>query len=282
MRGDKEDMRALAKRLEALKRRTSMTSAFGFSSSSPPPSPSAALPANEDTERRRRGEEKERQNGQFATTESWKRREGEVLMTTTTTTTTMSPVKKISTTTTKRRDIGEVGAVEYSARSPPRQKIERLTSPNLGKARRINIPVEVEKRNGAKDPRRRAEREFQTSFQTIEADEERKYTNSSTSSSQDIDNFLHYVKETRQRKDAEFAIASAVESARSKIFMEVTNFLNEEMLPEDADVVSVTICQKFAELAIRNQRLVRSASEAREIIDKLSAELNSFRDSCEQ
>jgi len=196
------------------------------------------------------------------------------------TTTTMSPVKKISTTTTKRRDVGEVGAVEYSARSPPRQKIERLTSPNLGKARRI--PVEVEKRNGAKDPRRRVEREFQTSFQTTEADEERKYTNSSTSSSQDIDNFLHYVKETRQRKDAEFAIASAVESARSKIFMEVTNFLNEEMLPEDADVVSVTICQKFAELAIRNQRLVRSASEAREVIDKLSAELNSFRDSCEQ
>ena len=170
--------------------------------------------------------------------------------------------------------------MEYSARSPPRQKIERLTSPNLGKARRI--PVEVEKRNGAKDPRRRAEREFQTSFQTTEADEERRYTNSSTSSSQDIDNFLHHVKETRQRKDAEFAIASAVESARSKIFMEVTNFLNEEMLPEDADVVSVTICQKFAELAIRNQRLVRSASEAREIIDKLSAELNSFRDSCEQ
>ena len=278
MRGEKEDMRALAKRLEALKRRTSMTSAFGFSSSSPSPSsPSAALPANEDTERRRRGEEKERQNGQFATTERWRRREGEVLMTTTTT---MSPVKKISTTTTKRRDVGEVGAVEYSARSPPRQKIERLTSPNLGKARRI--PVEVEKRNGAKDPRRRVEREFQTSFQTTEADEERKYTNSSTSSSQDIDNFLHYVKETRQRKDAEFAIASAVESARSKIFMEVTNFLNEEMLPEDADVVSVTICQKFAELAIRNQRLVRSASEAREIIDKLSAELNSFRDSCEQ
>jgi hypothetical protein len=275
-----EDVRALAKRLEALKRRTSMTSAIGFSSSLSPSAP--ALPANADTERRRRrGEEKERQNGQFATTtERWRRREGEVLMTTTTT---MSPVKKISTTTTtttKRRDVGEVGAVEYSARSPPRQKIERLTSPNLGKARRI--PVEVEKRNGAKDPRRRAEREFQTSFQTTEADEERKYTNSSTSSSQDIDNFLHHVKETRQRKDAEFAIASAVESARSKIFMEVTNFLNEEMLPEDADVVSVTICQKFAELAIRNQRLVRSASEAREIIDKLSAELNSFRDSCEQ
>ena len=278
MRGEKEDMRALAKRLEALKRRTSMTSAIGFSSSLSPSSPPSApaLPANADTERRRRrGEEKERQNGQFATTERWRRREGEVLMTTT-----MSPVKKISTTTTKRRDVGEVGAVEYSARSPPRQKIERLTSPNLGKARRI--PVEVERRNGAKDPRRRAEREFQTSFQTTEADEERKYTNSSTSSSQDIDNFLHYVKETRQRKDAEFAIASAVESARSKIFMEVTNFLNEEMLPEDADVVSVTICQKFAELAIRNQRLVRSASEAREIIDKLSAELNSFRDSCEQ
>jgi len=270
-------MRALAKRLEALKRRTSMTSAIGFSSSLSPSSPPSApaLPADADTERRRRrGEEKERQNGQFATTERWRRREGEVLMTTTTTT--MSPVKKISTTTTRRRDVGEVGAVEYSARSPPRQK----TSPNLGKARRI--PVEVEKRNGAKDPRRRAEREFQTSFQTTEADEERKYTNSSTSSSQDIDNFLHHVKETRQRKDAEFAIASAVESARSKIFMEVTNFLNEEMLPEDADVVSVTICQKFAELAIRNQRLVRSASEAREIIDKLSAELNSFRDSCEQ
>ena len=274
-------MRALAKRLEALKRRTSMTSAIGFSSSLSPSSPPSApaLPANADTERRRRrGEEKERQNGQFATMERWRRREGEVLMTTTTTT--MSPVKKISTTTTRRRDVGEVGAVEYSARSPPRQKIERMMSPNLGKARRI--PVEVEKRNGAKDPRRRAEREFQTSFQTTEADEERKYTNSSTSSSQDIDNFLHHVKETRQRKDAEFAIASAVESARSKIFMEVTNFLNEEMLPEDADVVSVTICQKFAELAIRNQRLVRSASEAREIIDKLSAELNSFRDSCEQ
>jgi hypothetical protein len=47
-------------------------------------------------------------------------------------------------------------------------------------------------------------------------------------------------------------------------------------------VVSVAICQKFAELAVRNQRLVRSASEAREIIDRLSAELNSFRDSCEQ
>ena len=30
------------------------------------------------------------------------------------TTTTMSPVKKISTTTTKRRDVGEVGAVEYA------------------------------------------------------------------------------------------------------------------------------------------------------------------------
>ena len=59
--------------------------------------------------------------------------------------------------------------------------------------------------------------------------------------------------------------------------MEVTNFLNEEMLPEDADVVSVAICQKFAELAVRNQRLVRSASEAREIIDRLSAELSAIR-----
>ena len=55
----------------------------------------------------------------------------------------------------------------------------------------------------------------------------------------------------------------------------------EEELFHD-DVVSVAICQKFAELAVRNQRLVRSASEAREIIDRLSAELNSFRDSCEQ
>ena len=146
----------------------------------------------------------------------------------------------------------------------------------MGKPRRIPIGVVETDERGAKkkDPRRRPPEQ--------NTNHNRGDDRNTSSSKDNLDNFLRYVKETRQRKDAEFAVASAVESARSKIFMEVTNFLNEEMLPEDADVVSVAICQKFAELAVRNQRLVRSASEAREIIDRLSAELNSFRDSCEQ
>ena len=142
----------------------------------------------------------------------------------------------------------------------------------------MRIPVEVEKNGAEKDSRRRRN-EFQPI--PIKPSIEEANMNGSTSSSKDIDNFLYYMKETRQRKDAEFAVASAVESARSKIFMEVTNFLNEEMLPEDADVVSVAICEKLAELAMQNQQLMRSSGEAREIIDRLSAELNSFRDSCE-
>ena len=148
----------------------------------------------------------------------------------------------------------------------------------MGKPRRIPIGVVETAEGGAKkkDPRRRPPQQNTTNHNRGDD------RNTTSSSKDNLGNFLRYQKETRQRKDAEFAVASAVESARSKIFMEVTNFLNEELLPEDADVVSVAICQKFAELAVRNQRLVRSASEAREIIDRLSAELNSFRDSCEQ
>lgn len=204
----------------------------------------------------------------------------------------VSPVRKIKTTLTTRRrgedkhekgNINNNGKCEdefgFSARSPPHSHSPRISANlNLGKPRRIPIGV-VETNESAKkkDPRRRPPQQNTTNHNNHGDDR-----NTTSSSKDNLDNFLRYVKETRQRKDAEFAVASAVESARSKIFMEVTNFLNEEMLPEDADVVSVAICQKFAELAVRNQRLVKSASEAREIIDRLSAELNSFRDSCEQ
>lgn len=202
----------------------------------------------------------------------------------------VSPVRRIKTTLTTRRggeDKHEKGNINnngecddefrFSARSPPHSHSPRISANlNLGKPRRIPIGVVETDERGAKkkDPRRRPPEQ--------NTNHNRGDDRNTSSSKDNLDNFLRYVKETRQRKDAEFAVASAVESARSKIFMEVTNFLNEEMLPEDADVVSVAICQKFAELAVRNQRLVRSASEAREIIDRLSAELNSFRDSCEQ
>ena len=73
------------------------------------------------------------------------------------------------------------------------------------------------------------------------------------------------MKETRQKKSPSL-LSSWNRSI--KIFMEVTNFLNEEMLPEDADVVSVAICEKLAELAMQNQQLMRSSGEAREIIDR--------------
>ena len=204
----------------------------------------------------------------------------------------VSPVRKIKTTLTTRRrgedkhekgNINNNGKCEdefgFSARSPPHSHSPRISANlNLGKPRRIPIGVvETNENAKKKDPRRRPPQQNTTNHNNRGDDR-----NTTSSSKDNLDNFLRYVKETRQRKDAEFAVASAVESARSKIFMEVTNFLNEEMLPEDADVVSVAICQKFAELAVRNQRLVKSASEAREIIDRLSAELNSFRDSCEQ
>ena len=204
----------------------------------------------------------------------------------------VSPVRKIKTTLTTRRggedkhekgNINNNGKCEdefgFSARSPPHSHSPSISANlNLGKPRRIPIGVvETNENAKKKDPRRRPPQQNTTNHNNRGDDR-----NTTSSSKDNLDNFLRYVKETRQRKDAEFAVASAVESARSKIFMEVTNFLNEEMLPEDADVVSVAICQKFAELAVRNQRLVKSASEAREIIDRLSAELNSFRDSCEQ
>ena len=204
----------------------------------------------------------------------------------------VSPVRKIKTTLTTRRggedkhekgNINNNGKCEdefgFSARSPPHSHSPRISANlNLGKPSRIPIGVvETNENAKKKDPRRRPPQQNTTNHNNRGDDR-----NTTSSSKDNLDNFLRYVKETRQRKDAEFAVASAVESARSKIFMEVTNFLNEEMLPEDADVVSVAICQKFAELAVRNQRLVKSASEAREIIDRLSAELNSFRDSCEQ
>ncbi|CAL6416729.1 unnamed protein product [Bathycoccus prasinos] len=192
----------------------------------------------------------------------------------------VSPVRRIKTTLTTRRggedkhekgNINNNGECEdefgFSARSPPHSHSHspRISANlNLGKPRRIPIGVVETAKENTTNHNRGDDR------------------NTTSSSKDNLGNFLRYQKETRQRKDAEFAVASAVESARSKIFMEVTNFLNEELLPEDADVVSVAICQKFAELAVRNQRLVRSASEAREIIDRLSAELNSFRDSCEQ
>lgn len=206
----------------------------------------------------------------------------------------VSPVRRIKTTLTTRRggedkhekgNINNNGECEdefgFSARSPPHSHSHspRISANlNLGKPRRIPIGVVETAEGGAKkkDPRRRPPQQNTTNHNRGDD------RNTTSSSKDNLGNFLRYQKETRQRKDAEFAVASAVESARSKIFMEVTNFLNEEMLPEDADVVSVAICQKFAELAVRNQRLVRSASEAREIIDRLSAELNSFRDSCEQ
>ena len=204
----------------------------------------------------------------------------------------VSPVRKIKTTLTTRRrgedkhekgNINNNGKCEdefgFSARSRPHSHSPRISANlNLGKPRRIPIGVvETNENAKKKDPRRRPPQQNTTNHNNRGDDR-----NTTSSSKDNLHNFLRYVKETRQRKDAEFAVASAVESARSKIFMEVTNFLNEEMLPEDADVVSVAICQKFAELAVRNQRLVKSASEAREIIDRLSAELNSFRDSCEQ
>ena len=254
------DVSALTKRLSELKRRTTTTTTT--TTTSPPKNAKNASKKSENNigetfdveDRRRRGRE------QFAsalknTREKWKDRDGENVRTRTAT---MSPVHKSA----------------REGRERERGKEQR--SPNLGKPMRI--PVEVEKNGAEKDSRRRRN-EFQPI--PIKPSIEEANMNGSTSSSKDIDNFLYYMKETRQRKDAEFAVASAVESARSKIFMEVTNFLNEEMLPEDADVVSVAICEKLAELAMQNQQLMRSSGEAREIIDRLSAELNSFRDSCE-
>ena len=252
------DVSALAKRLSELKRRTTTTT-------SPPKN---AKNASKKSETNNIGEtfdvEDRRGRDQFASAlksarEKWKDRDGENVRTRTAT---MSPVHK---STREGREGRE------------RERGKEQRSPNLGKPMRI--PVEVGKKNGAEKDSRRRRNEFQPI--PIKPSIEEANMNGSTSSSKDIDNFLYYMKETRQRKDAEFAVASAVESARSKIFMEVTNFLNEEMLPEDADVVSVAICEKLAELAMQNQQLMRSSGEAREIIDRLSAELNSFRDSCE-
>ena len=255
---DGDPVSALAKRLSELKRRTTTTT-------SPPKN---AKNASKKSETNNIGEtfdvEDRRGKDQFASAlksarEKWKDRDGENVRTRTAT---MSPVHK---STREGREGRE------------RERGKEQRSPNLGKPMRI--PVEVGKKNGAEKDSRRRRNEFQPI--PIKPSIEEANMNGSTSSSKDIDNFLYYMKETRQRKDAEFAVASAVESARSKIFMEVTNFLNEEMLPEDADVVSVAICEKLAELAMQNQQLMRSSGEAREIIDRLSAELNSFRDSCE-
>jgi hypothetical protein len=253
------DVSALAKRLSELKRRTTTTT-------SPPKNAKNASKKSETNNIGETFDVEDRQKGrdQFASAlksarEKWKDRDGENVRTRTAT---MSPVHK---STREGREGRE------------RERGKEQRSPNLGKPMRI--PVEVGKKNGAEKDSRRRRNEFQPI--PIKPSIEEANMNGSTSSSKDIDNFLYYMKETRQRKDAEFAVASAVESARSKIFMEVTNFLNEEMLPEDADVVSVAICEKLAELAMQNQQLMRSSGEAREIIDRLSAELNSFRDSCE-
>ena len=89
--------------------------------------------------------------------------------------------------------------------------------------------------------------------------------NGSTSSSKDIDNFLYYMKETRQEKDAEFAVAGGGIDSIEDIYGS-DEFLNEEMLPEDADVVSVAICEKLAELAMQNQQLMRSSGEAARLL----------------
>ena len=254
------DVSALAKRLSELKRRTTTTT------TSPPKNAKNASKKSETNNIGETFDVEDRQKGrdQFASAlksarEKWKDRDGENVRTRTAT---MSPVHK---STREGREGRE------------RERGKEQRSPNLGKPMRI--PVEVGKKNGAEKDSRRRRNEFQPI--PIKPSIEEANMNGSTSSSKDIDNFLYYMKETRQRKDAEFAVASAVESARSKIFMEVTNFLNEEMLPEDADVVSVAICEKLAELAMQNQQLMRSSGEAREIIDRLSAELNSFRDSCE-
>ena len=251
------DVSALAKRLSELKRRTTTTT-------SPPKNAKNASKKSETNIGETFDVEDRRGRDQFASAlksarEKWKDRDGENVRTRTAT---MSPVHK---STREGREGRE------------RERGKEQRSPNLGKPMRI--PVEVGKKNGAEKDSRRRRNEFQPI--PIKPSIEEANMNGSTSSSKDIDNFLYYMKETRQRKDAEFAVASAVESARSKIFMEVTNFLNEEMLPEDADVVSVAICEKLAELAMQNQQLMRSSGEAREIIDRLSAELNSFRDSCE-
>ena len=256
------DVSALAKRLSELKRRTTTTRTT-TTTTSPPKNAKNASKKSETNIGETFDVEDRRGKDQFASAlksarEKWKDRDGENVRTRTAT---MSPVHK---STREGREGRE------------RERGKEQRSPNLGKPMRI--PVEVEKNGAEKDSRRRRN-EFQP-IPTKPSIEEANM-NGSTSSSKDIDNFLYYMKETRQRKDAEFAVASAVESARSKIFMEVTNFLNEEMLPEDADVVSVAICEKLAELAMQNQQLMRSSGEAREIIDRLSAELNSFRDSCE-
>ena len=256
------DVSALAKRLSELKRRTT-TTRTKTTTTSPPKNAKNASKKSETNIGETFDVEDRRGKDQFASAlksarEKWKDRDGENVRTRTAT---MSPVHK---STREGREGRE------------RERGKEQRSPNLGKPMRL--PVEVEKNGAEKDSRRRRN-EFQPI--PIKPSIEEANMNGSTSSSKDIDNFLYYMKETRQRKDAEFAVASAVESARSKIFMEVTNFLNEEMLPEDADVVSVAICEKLAELAMQNQQLMRSSGEAREIIDRLSAELNSFRDSCE-
>ena len=257
------DVSALAKRLSELKRRTTTTRTT-TTTTSPPKNAKNASKKSETNIGETFDVEDRRGKDQFASAlksarEKWKDRDGENVRTRTAT---MSPVHK---STREGREGRE------------RERGKEQRSPNLGKPMRI--PVEVGKKNGAEKDSRRRRNEFQPI--PIKPSIEEANRNGSTSSSKDIDNFLYYMKETRQRKDAEFAVASAVESARSKIFMEVTNFLNEEMLPEDADVVSVAICEKLAELAMQNQQLMRSSGEAREIIDRLSAELNSFRDSCE-
>ena len=97
-----------------------------------------------------------------------------------------------------------------------------------------------------------------------------------------IDEFLFYARERRQNAAVDERVTSAVEFARSKIFLEVMNYTSGgegvRFLPGDADEVSVAICERFAALATRNAKLSKLTSEARETIERLSLELNSFRD----
>ena len=214
-----------------------------------------------------------------------RRRNSAIATATTQTERLYSPVKK----KTATRDEGETKLEERRRSidgSEMKRRGQRLGTPRL--ARGVveasddddhPIEVSVKVKNGTRDPRRGRRRELDAALNRVE---KIGVVEDVLLKSRTLDDFMFYSKEIQANKVRDEQIRNAVEVARSKIFLEVTNFLRtNNRLPEDADVISVAICEKFAELGVRNANLVKSAHDAREIIERLSAELNSFRDSCD-
>ena len=214
-----------------------------------------------------------------------RRRNSAIATATTQTERLYSPVKK----KTATRDEGETKLEERRRSidgSEMKRRGQRLGTPRL--ARGVveasddddhPIEVSVKVKNGTRDPRRGRRRELDAALNHVE---KIGVVEDVLLKSRTLDDFMFYSKEIQANKVRDEQIRNAVEVARSKIFLEVTNFLRtNNRLPEDADVISVAICEKFAQVGVRNANLVKSAHDAREIIERLSAELNSFRDSCD-